>query len=413
LRKLLSSEKDKILREQNMARKLLKYTLSLVLAFYFAFLALFGLGDYLYPDSISRFQGDEVDGLLCFSFASQEASPSGQEPIIRQEGKILAFGFLPVKNVTVSYYPQNGVICGGELFGIRMKTKGLLVSSVGTVETENGPVSPGGLAGLKSGDVLLTCDGVELTSAADFAKLLSKSSSTHLLTVQRQGSLLEIGLTPAQASDGSGKKAGLWVRDGAAGIGTVTFRDPISGEFAGLGHAVCDAESKTPFPLESGTVCAARVEKVRKGEAGKAGEIRGALEQETVGELVANTSQGVFGRFFSPTKGKEETFLPIGLKDEVKEGDATILCTLDNSGKKEYRVRILKILDKERKTKNFILQITDPALLEQTGGIVQGMSGSPILQNGKLIGAVTHVLIDDPTQGYGILIENMLSGMQE
>jgi stage IV sporulation protein B len=265
---------------------------------------------------------------------------------------------------------------------------------------------------LKKGDVILDCNGVRLDSATDFAKLVSKSGSSSLtLTVQRGEETMTKKLSPALASDGSGWKAGLWVRDGAAGIGTVTFRDPVTGAFAGLGHAVCDAESKTPFPLQKGAVCQATIESILKGENGKAGEIRGKLTPNEIGSLSSNTPHGVYGTITTPPS--DERPLSIGLKDEVKPGKATILSTLDQGGKKEYEIEIQEILAKDRDTKNFIIHVTDPALLEKTGGIIQGMSGSPIIQNGKLIGAVTHVLVGDPTRGYGIFIENMLSAMPE
>ncbi len=389
-----------------MVRKTAKSTLCLVMIFYFVFLTLFGLGDYLYPDHISVYSGEEPEDVFCFSLSREESDEN------RQEAKVMAFGFLPVKSVRVNSFPRSSVIPGGELIGIRMNTDGLLVASFGAVQTAAGTVSPGEAAGLRKGDTLTHCDGVKLKSAADFVKLIVKSGGKEVsLQYVRDGKVGKTGLTPVLAADGGGWKAGLWVRDGAAGIGTVTFTDPVSGKFSGLGHAVCDSESRTPFPMESGSVCHARVDGILKGEGGKAGEIRGHLETEVIGTLSGNTAQGVYGSFSE--KGNENRAVPIGLKSETTTGKATLFCTLDDSGKKPYEIEIEEIIDKDRDSKNFILHITDPALIEKTGGIVQGMSGSPILQNGKLIGAVTHVLVDDPTRGYGIFIENMLSGMPE
>ncbi len=397
-----------------MIRKIAKPSLGLFTALYFLFLSLFGLGDFFFPDQISRFSDDPIQSVLFFSPKEDALAVSASPAFsLREETvQIRAFGILPVKTVQVRYYPKDQVLCGGELIGIKMKTQGLFVASFGAVQTENGTHSPGEAAGLKKGDVILDCNGVRLDSATDFAKLVSKSGSSSLtLTVQRGEETMTKKLSPVLASDGSGWKAGLWVRDGAAGIGTVTFRDPVTGAFAGLGHAVCDAESKTPFPLQKGAVCQATIESILKGENGKAGEIRGKLTPNEIGSLSSNTPHGVYGTITTPPS--DERPLSIGLKDEVKPGKATILSTLDQGGKKEYEIEIQEILAKDRDTKNFIIHVTDPTLLAKTGGIIQGMSGSPIIQNGKLIGAVTHVLVGDPTRGYGIFIENMLSAMPE
>ncbi len=395
--------------------KTAKIILSLVMVLYFVFLTLFGLGDFLYPDTISQFHGEKPESRLCFSVSEEQEkavfSSLDSSPVTTKDCRLLAFGFLPIKELEVNYYPKTEVVCGGELFGLRINTNGLLVTAVASVETSSGSISPGEKAGLQKGDVLLRADGVELKSATDLAKIISKSGGGKIrLEVTRQGKSLSLTLTPALAADQSGYKAGLWIRDGAAGIGTVTFRDPVTGSFAGLGHAVCDSESGAVFPLRSGSVCPATVESIQKGLNGSPGEIHGKLEKDEIGSLTANTPYGVFGTLTSPCN-KERT-VPIGLKDQVKTGSATIFCTLDNNVKKEYEIQIEEIIGKDRDTKNFILRITDPELLEKTGGIIQGMSGSPILQDGKLIGAVTHVLVGDPTRGYGIFIENMISAAQ-
>ncbi|MBR2615321.1 MAG: SpoIVB peptidase [Clostridia bacterium] len=382
---------------------------ALCLLLYFVFLSFFGLGDYLCPDTISRFDGDEPESLFCFSFVPEE-SDGGQTQ--SSDYRLMAFGLVPVKSVRVNFYPKAEVICGGELFGLRIETGALLVTGLGEIRTDAGTVSPGAAAGLKKGDLLLKANGVTLSDAATFAKIVSRSDGKEVtLSVKRQNEALTLALTPAFSADGGGYKAGLWVRDGAAGLGTVTFRDPVSGAFGGLGHAVCDSESGAVFPLKSGSVCQARIEGILRGENGKAGEIRGTLEKDPYGALSANTSTGVFGTL--PCQGDRSPTVPIALKGEVKTGKASLVCTLDSDGKKEYEIEIEEIIGPDRETKNFVLHVTDPALLEKTGGIIQGMSGSPILQNGKLVGAVTHVLVGDPTRGYGIFIENMLGNMPE
>ncbi len=384
-----------------MTRKIAKAVLSFVMILFLLFLNLFGLGDYLYPDNASLFEGQRLESVLCFSC----------ETLQTQEEQVLAFGVIPIKEVNVTFYENREVLCGGDLFGIRLESRGLLVTGIDSIESEGKSVSPGKDAGLKKGDILCKGNGMELKNAATFSKLIAKSEGNPIrLDLEREGKAMTLFITPAKGEEGY--RAGLWVRDGAAGIGTVTFVDPKTGAFAGLGHAVCDSDTGIPFPFGSGTVCHAKVESITKGGEGSPGELRGTLDHTRIGTLEANTLSGVYGKLDqnTPKSGKS---VPIGLKNEVKTGKASIFCTLDSGEKQEYEIEIEEIIGKERDSKNFVLRITDPALLNQTGGIIQGMSGSPILQNGKLIGAVTHVLVGDPTKGYGIFIENMLSGLPE
>ena len=200
------------------------------------------------------------------------------------------------------------------------------------------------------------------------------------------------------------------MRDSASGIGTVTFVDPESGLFGGLGHGVCDGDTGALVPLSRGSVLSVDLKGAVRGECGKPGELRGSFTGKRLGAVVTNSECGVFGIL---AKAPETPYapMPVATAREVKEGSATVLCTLDGEGIREYAVEISHIDHSARPTKSFTVRVTDPALLEKTGGIVQGMSGSPIIQNGKLVGAVTHVLINDPTTGYGIFIENMLNQM--
>ncbi len=393
------SEKDKNKREQLMIKKTAKGLLSLAVIFYFLFLTLFGLSDYFYPDHILRPEGDPPEGVLCFSFEETENVESQ---------KVMAFGFLPVKNVSVSFFSETEVLLGGELFGVRMQTDGLLVTALDQVETANGIKKPAVDAGLQKGDIIRAVDGIEVKSAPDFSKILSKSAGKAVvLDVSRGSRRLKLSLEAAESSSGDGWKGGLWVRDGAAGIGTVTFTDPKTGTFAGLGHGVCDSETGTLFPLEQGEVCHATVENISKGKRSSPGELKGALGLRD-GKLVANTGCGVYGRWDPVGENRNPKTVKVAPKSEVKTGKAKIFCTLDETGKKEYEIEIEEIIGPDRESKNFIIRVTDEELIQKTGGIIQGMSGSPIIQNGKLVGAVTHVLVDDPTKGYGIFAENML-----
>ena len=391
-----------------MTRKIAKGTLSFVMILYLIFLNLFGLGDLLYPDTASLFEGQKLESVLCFSCENEEVTTS-----TATQGKVVAFGIIPIKNVDLNYYNDQKLLCGGDLFGLRMETKGLLITGIDSIRSGGASVWPSKDAGLKKGDVLLKADGVELKSAVTFSKIIAKSEGNPIrIDLERNGTAETVLLSPAREESSGNYRAGIWVRDGAAGIGTITFIDPQTGAFAGLGHPVCDSETGIPFPFGSGTVCHAQVDHITKGGEGSPGELRGSLDNTRIGILKSNSPCGIYGTLDESRK-KNTAALPIGLKSEVKPGKASIFCTLDESGKQEYEIEIEEIIGKDRDSKNFVLRITDPKLLSQTGGIVQGMSGSPILQNGKLIGAVTHVLVGDPTRGYGIFIENMLKNMPE
>jgi len=259
-------------------------------------------------------------------------------------------------------------------------------------------------AGIRVGDRILTLDGQQIMSAEDVRRVLSQSDGNVEVTLLRNGKQRQLRLTPEITTDGP--KLGLYLRQGITGIGTVTWYDPNTGKFGTLGHGVNNTAGEL-LALTKGSIYRARVMSVKKGLCGEPGQLMGALEsREPIGKLTANTDQGVFG--VSET-GWEGEAIPLAKPEQVKTGKATILSTVSGNQVQEYSVEILKIYPKAKTNgRNLLLKVTDPALLAATGGIVQGMSGSPIIQDGKLVGAVTHVLVNDPTTGYGIFIENML-----
>ncbi len=259
-------------------------------------------------------------------------------------------------------------------------------------------------AGIVVGDRILTIDKKAITCAEDVRTALQHSDGTVTVSVLRSGKEKRFTLTPAITENGP--KLGLYLRQGVTGIGTVTYYDPENSTFGTLGHGVNDPTGQL-LQLQQGHAYRARVLTVRKGKIGDPGQLMGSLESRTpIGTLTANTPRGVFG---TTKTGWEGQALPIASAEEIKTGKAVIRSTVDGTQVREYSVEILKIYPKSRENgRNLLLKVTDPVLLDATGGIVQGMSGSPIIQDGKLIGAVTHVLVNDPTTGYGIFIENML-----
>ena len=259
-------------------------------------------------------------------------------------------------------------------------------------------------AGLQIGDEILDIDGIVIDDAQDVKAALARSDGQVDLRILRNDREQTLCLSPAVTAEGP--RLGVYLRQGVTGIGTVTWYDPASGTFATLGHGVSTPKGAL-VNMTSGRVYEATILSVEKGRSGQPGQLRGGLESEKqLGTLRKNTQQGVFG---SVDRGWTGRTLPTAAKNEIRPGPATICSTVDAEGVQEYSVEILKIYPNSPKDgRNMLLRVTDPALLQSTGGIVQGMSGSPIIQDGKLIGAVTHVLVNDPTTGYGIFIENML-----
>jgi len=295
---------------------------------------------------------------------------------------------------------------GGMPFGIKIYTDGVLVVGFSPVDCNEGSPTPASDAGLTVGDVIKEANGTKITSAAQFAVAVNACGGNLLIKYVRHGKEYAANITPSVSKKDGKMKTGMWLRDSTAGIGTVTFTVPETNEFAGLGHGVCDAETGELVSLTRGTAAEARISGVKRGTSGAPGELRGYFTGRDTGCITKNTPHGVFGKFDSE---KSCTLFDgpicIASKSEVTTGSADIYSTLDGCEPSVYKIHILNL---PKDGTNFEIEVCDASLLEKTGGIVQGMSGSPIIQNGKLVGAVTHVLISDPTKGYGIFIEDML-----
>ena len=317
------------------------------------------------------------------------------------------FNIFPVKDARVTVTQRSYVVPGGNVFGIRLYTRGVMVIRIDRVTTRSGNRSPGREAGLKEGDMILSVDGASITRNTELSSVFASSGGRTLeMKIERNGEEKTLKFTPVPADDGT-FKGGLWIRDSTAGIGTVTWYNRSNGIFAGLGHAVCDVDTGEIMPLSGGDAVEAEVKGCYRGKSGSAGELCGVFTSGTIGELYLNGYTGVYGIMNS--FDKDSSVLPVALKQEVRTGAAQIICTVDENGPRYYDAEITKVYeDTSDHQRNLTIKITDEALIEKTGGIVQGMSGSPIVQNGMLVGAVTHVFVDDPTEGYGILAENML-----
>lgn len=330
--------------------------------------------------------------------------------------RIDLFGFITVKNVKITAVNEVLLVPGGECIGVMLHTKGALVVGSMDFQSEDGTfVNPAAKAGLKAGDVIEKYNGVEIADAEHLSKLVNTSNEQFdILTVSRDGKPVEIQITPVKdVSDGL-YKLGVWVRDSTVGVGTLTYYDPTSDSFAGLGHAITDADTGELLTVKDGTIVKSKIIEIVKGEAGSPGEIRGYFDNtdKVVGRISMNTNYGIYGKADDAIANGLYGAMQAADRSEVVSGAATILCTLDDNGVEEYSCKVVKInVQSAPAQKSFVIQIDDEELLKKTGGIVQGMSGSPILQNGKIIGAVTHVFVDDPTRGYGVYIDWMLNEM--
>lgn len=386
--------------------KILKRISVLTLSLLILLVGIIGVYDYVIPDRVSYFEGGELPVFMYAEASSLKFEDS--DATACAEYKL--FDLLPLKTVELSAYKEIKLIPGGMPFGVKFFTDGILVAGFCDVETVGGKDNPAKNAGLKTGDLITHINGKTASGTADLSNAVEACNGAEItLTYLRGEESHSLCLTPQKSKSDGKYKTGLMIRDSGAGIGTVSFIVPDSGLFAGLGHGICDTENGSLIPIRRGAVIDVTISGIEKGQSGAPGEIKGFFNREKLGSMIKNTDCGVFGVFTSLPQNPLSPALPIGLKGELREGEATIFCTLDDTGMHAYTVNISGINRNADGGKCFSVKVTDPALLEKTGGIIQGMSGSPIIQNGKLVGAVTHVLVNDPTKGYGIFIENMLS----
>ena len=300
------------------------------------------------------------------------------------------------------------VILGGVPFGVKFSTEGVTVIGFSDIDGISKNQNPAYLAGLRAKDVIVKVNGREIKNASELTDTVEKSAGQEItLTYKRGKSEKTIGITPIFSKSEKRYKTGIWVKDSGAGIGTMTYIQPDTKEFGGLGHGICDADTGELVRMSRGEVSSVKIHAVKKGVSGTPGELKGHFEADEIGDLYLNTECGVFGKLTTLPDGCGEK-IKVAMRDEIQEGEAYIVCTLDDGVRCQYRIEISAINKNASGSKCFMIKGTDQNLISKTGGIVQGMSGSPIVQNGKLIGAVTHVMINDPTVGYGIFIENML-----
>ncbi len=321
------------------------------------------------------------------------------------------FGLFPIKKVDVQVDDELRLFPGGQAVGVAMRTSGVLVVGLSDLSGANGQ-SPARLAGVRAGDIITQVGGEAVTDTQQFTQLIARTGERPVELLIKRGEVdLRLTLTPKTSGE-SGARIGAWVRDSTAGVGTLSFYQASGGQYGALGHAITDSDTGQVLIVAQGQLMQADIVDIKLGQRGVPGELKGSFLRE--GRILGNIRKnGIFGIYGQMTAPPEHPLypegVPIGRKDAVHPGAATILCTLGDEGMREYAVEIVKCYRQDAPSpKSMVLKVTDPALLKKTGGIVQGMSGSPILQDGRLVGAVTHVYVSDPTMGYGLYIEWML-----
>ena len=378
------------------------------------------------PDSIILLQGENLNlkTILGINFSDSsgetiEAVASDTQKISNKVGKLdlsLNLGSFSLKDITVNVIPNTVVIPGGEAIGLRLYTSGVLVVGMSEiVGTDNKTYSPYKESGIKEGDMIVKVDDESVTCTSDLISKVNECNGKKVeITYIRDGNNYTTEMLPTKTEENE-YKLGLWVRDAATGVGTITYYDPQSKMFGALGHGILDVDTNQLIDIAKGEVITSKIISIIKGEKGSPGEVQGSIDNgKVIGEVYKNTNFGIYGKLTNTDFIENGTELEVMPRDEVKTGKASIICTLDDNKREEYGIEIERVYTAtNRSNKNMIIKVTDERLLEKTGGIIQGMSGSPIIQDGKFVGAVTHVMVNNPEKGYGIFADTMLKQMKE
>lgn len=363
------------------------------------------------PDSIVSYNNQDIRYNKIYYIgidSEQSVGYQSSSKVSPRESEIKLFGIIPVKNAQLISGVQNGVFVSGESFGIKLYTDGVIVVGTKDVEAEAGKCNPAKEAGIIKGDIIIKINGQKMTSSEEVEKLLDDNNGKEYeITVKRNGNYKSFTVKPVYSPSEGCYKVGLWVRDSTAGIGTVTFYNPASNTVAALGHPITDVDTGEIMPIFDGEAVRTTVTKLNRSRAGETGSLICSFSNDAIGRLTENLNCGIYGRYTCDIKDLK--YYEVASAQEVERGSATLICTLDGDGPKGYDVELSRLSYREgNNDKNMIVKIVDEELMAKSGGIVQGMSGSPIIQNGKLVGALTHVIVDNPQKGYAIFAEKMV-----
>lgn len=323
----------------------------------------------------------------------------------------LLFGRIPIKTVQVLHDETVYFIPGGQAVGITIRTEGVLIVGLGAVDTDAGALSPGSASGLKAGDVIVSANGETVVDSKHLAEICERSEGTLELSLLRGDEAIHTSVQLVRDAGSDSWRLGVWARDSTAGVGTLSFYDVESGWFAALGHPVSDVDTRSLLPVREGRILHTDIVDVRKGQEGSPGELIGifSIYDKPIGSIRKNTEYGIFGMVEDASSLESGALMPMGFVHEAHIGGAQLIATVSDNGPETFDCEIIRVNTQSgAASKGMVIRITDPTLLEKTGGIVQGMSGCPLIQDGKLLGIVTHVFVNDPTRGYCIYAEWML-----
>lgn len=372
-------------------------------------------GTFALPDKITAvdYSDKVIKNIYTVSSSSHKSVDKQSAQMVGEREADLKFlGVIPVKKELVTKREPQSVLVSGESFGIKLYTDGVMVVGTKDVIVGGKTVNPSKDAGISVGDVIVMINSTKVYSSKDVEKILNDNNgNAYQITVKRSGRLRTFTVLPVYVPEESCYKAGMWVRDSTAGIGTITFYNPESNAVAALGHPITDVDTGEIMPILNGEAVETRVTSVIKSSENETGSLCCDFLSKSIGSLTKNTNDGVYGKYNDKTDLSACNEYEVAPAQEIEKGFAQIICSVDADGPKVYSAEIERIFFND-KQKNMIIKITDEELISKTGGIVQGMSGTPIIQNGKLVGAITHVIVNNPKKGYAIFAQKMLEKTQ-
>ena len=365
-------------------------------------------GNAALPSGVVTYDGNSEPLAKVFTYTGKSTSLAvDKQTATPRRENLKLFGIIPVKEVTVTEKAEQKVMVSGEVFGIKLYTDGVIVVGIQEVQTDSGKKSPSGSAGIEVGDIIVAIDGENVYTSDQVQSILgANNGGSFEVKIKRGERYRDYTVTPVYCEREGCYKAGMWVRDSTAGIGTITFYNKQSGIFAALGHQINDIDTKEIMPMLDGEAVKATVSKIEKSTRGTTGSLECDFTNQTLGKLLSNTDCGIYGAYAEISECAKE--YPVAAIQEVKKGKATLISTVEKGQPKKYEIEINHIgFNENNREKNMIVKVTDKDLIDKTGGIVQGMSGSPIIQNGKLVGALTHVIVGNPQKGYAVFAQTM------
>lgn len=365
-------------------------------------------GNAALPSGVVTYNGNSEPLAKVFTYTGKSTSLAvDKQTATPRRENLKLFGIIPVKEVTVTEKAEQKVMVSGEVFGIKLYTDGVIVVGIQEVQTDSGKKSPSGSAGIEVGDIIVAIDGENVYTSDQVQSILgANNGGSFEVKIKRGERYRDYTVTPVYCEREGCYKAGMWVRDSTAGIGTITFYNKQSGIFAALGHQINDIDTKEIMPMLDGEAVKATVSRIEKSTRGTTGSLECDFTNQTLGKLLSNTDCGIYGAYAEISECAKE--YPVAAIQEVKKGKATLISTVEKGQPKKYEIEITHIgFNENNREKNMIVKVTDKDLIDKTGGIVQGMSGSPIIQNGKLVGALTHVIVGNPQKGYAVFAQTM------